>query len=206
MPLPVLLLRLFGSADAVVQQIEELILNGVLRPGDRLPPERELASEIDISRPVLREALKLLEERGLLTSRQGGGTFVADAKEPRLLVPRQVDSPPPYYKVLPEGLIHDWDGSDNIRSAGTSDIDGGLQGDKNPRTWDGVDFNRQWVTNWDEGQNGSGDFPFSEIEMRHLITFIHSHPKIFGIMGCKIALLLLICAQAFMWDPRVLGP
>ena len=76
------------------------------------------------------------------------GTFVADAKEPRLLVPRQVDSPPPYYKVLPEGLIHDWDGSDDIRSAGTSDIDGGLQGDKNPRTWDGVDFNRQWVTNW----------------------------------------------------------
>ena len=124
-------------------------------------------------------------------------TFVADAKEPRLLVPRQVDSPPPYYKVLPEGLIHDWDGSDNIRSAGTSDIDGGLQGDKNPRTWDGVDFNRQWVTNWDEGQNGSGDFPFSEIEMRHLITFIHSHPKIYGIMGCKIALLLLICAQGF---------
>ncbi|WP_417675773.1 FCD domain-containing protein [Roseibium sp.] len=70
------------TADAVVQQIEELILNGVLRPGDRLPPERELASEIDVSRPVLREALKLLEERGLLTSRQGGGTFVADVIGP----------------------------------------------------------------------------------------------------------------------------
>ena len=62
--------------------------------------------------------------------------------------------------------------------------------------WDGVDFNRQWVTNWDEGQNGSGDFPFSEIEMRHLITFIHSHPKIFGIMGCKM-LCFRFCAQAF---------
>ena len=154
------------------------------------------------------------------------GTFVADAKEPRLLVPRQVDSPPPYYKVLPEGLIHDWDGSDDIRSAGTSDIDGGLQGDKNPRTWDGVDFNRQWVTNWfvpkrfffftqknqipqrkglsrDEGQNGSGDFPFSELEMRHLITFIHSHPKIFGIMGCKISWPSILLRRAFRQPEKV---
>ena len=70
------------TANAVIQQIEELILNGVLRPGDRLPPERELATEIDVSRPVLREALKLLEDRGLLTSRQGGGTFVADVIGP----------------------------------------------------------------------------------------------------------------------------
>lgn len=66
------------SADAVVDQIEELILHGVLRSGDRLPPERELVEQVDVSRPVLREALKTLEQRGLLTSRQGGGTFVAD--------------------------------------------------------------------------------------------------------------------------------
>jgi hypothetical protein len=39
------------------------------------------------------------------------------------------------------------------------------------------------VTNWSESQNGSGDFPFSEVEMRHLAHFIHSKPKIFGIMG-----------------------
>jgi len=66
------------SADAVVDQIEELILHGVLRSGDRLPPERDLVEQVDVSRPVLREALKTLEQRGLLTSRQGGGTFVAD--------------------------------------------------------------------------------------------------------------------------------
>ncbi len=66
------------SADAVVEQIEELILHGVLRSGDRLPPERDLVAQVDVSRPVLREAFKTLEERGLLTSRQGGGTFVAD--------------------------------------------------------------------------------------------------------------------------------
>ena len=66
------------TADAVVDQIEGLILTGVLRPGDRLPAERELGTLVDVSRPILRDALKTLEGRGLIVSRQGGGTFVAD--------------------------------------------------------------------------------------------------------------------------------
>jgi GntR family transcriptional repressor for pyruvate dehydrogenase complex len=66
------------TADDVVHQIESLILEGVLRGGDRLPGERELARQFDISRPILRDALKRLENAGLLTSRHGGGTFVAD--------------------------------------------------------------------------------------------------------------------------------
>ena len=66
------------SADAVVRQIERLILDGVLRPGDRLPPERELAQAVDVSRPILRAALKELEARGLIRARHGEGTYVAD--------------------------------------------------------------------------------------------------------------------------------
>ncbi|MGQ7793842.1 FCD domain-containing protein [Faunimonas sp. B44] len=66
------------TADAVIRQIETLILEGVLRAGERLPPERELALQLDISRPILREALKALEERGLIRTRHGEGTFVAD--------------------------------------------------------------------------------------------------------------------------------
>lgn len=66
------------TADEVVQQIEGLILEGVLRSGDRLPGERDLARQFDVSRPILRDALKLLETRGLLEARHGGGTFVAD--------------------------------------------------------------------------------------------------------------------------------
>lgn len=66
------------TADEVVQQIEGLILEGVLRVSDRLPGERELARQFDVSRPILREALKALEERGLIVARQGGGTYVAD--------------------------------------------------------------------------------------------------------------------------------
>ncbi|WOS63466.1 FadR/GntR family transcriptional regulator [Sinorhizobium fredii] len=66
------------TADEVVRQIELLILEGVLRDGDRLPGERDLSKRLDVSRPILREALKELETRGLLDSRHGGGTFVAD--------------------------------------------------------------------------------------------------------------------------------
>ncbi|WP_315918927.1 FCD domain-containing protein [Mesorhizobium sp. SP-1A] len=66
------------TADEVIVQIESLILEGVLRAGDRLPGERELARQFEVSRPILRDALKALEARGLLVTRHGGGTHVAD--------------------------------------------------------------------------------------------------------------------------------
>ncbi|MEM8685751.1 MAG: FCD domain-containing protein [Pseudomonadota bacterium] len=65
-------------SDAVARQIEALILEGVLKPGDKLPPERELAKTLEVSRPSLRDALNELEQRRLLIARQGGGTYVAD--------------------------------------------------------------------------------------------------------------------------------
>lgn len=65
-------------SSAIVRQVEELVLQGVLRPGDRLPAERELAEQLDVSRPTLREALAELESRGLVEARPGGGTFIAD--------------------------------------------------------------------------------------------------------------------------------
>lgn len=66
------------TADDVIGQVEMLILEGVVRPGDRLPGERELARQFDVSRPIVRDALKALEARGLVTTRPGGGTHVAD--------------------------------------------------------------------------------------------------------------------------------
>ena len=65
-------------SSAVIQQIEQLILRGVLRPGERLPPERELAERLGVSRPSLREAIGQLQESGLLSARPGAGVFVAD--------------------------------------------------------------------------------------------------------------------------------
>ncbi|MDP1667474.1 FCD domain-containing protein [Phaeovulum sp.] len=65
-------------SQAVVRQIEVLILQGVLRPGERLPSERELSERLGVSRPSLREAVAELQEAGLLVTRAGAGIFVAD--------------------------------------------------------------------------------------------------------------------------------
>jgi len=65
-------------AQSVVQQIELLILRGLLRPGERLPPERDLAERMGVSRPSLREAIAELQGRGLLVTRPGAGVFVAE--------------------------------------------------------------------------------------------------------------------------------
>lgn len=65
-------------SQAVVRQIELLILRGILRPGERLPAERDLSDRLGVSRPSLREALADLQADGLLVSRAGAGVFVAD--------------------------------------------------------------------------------------------------------------------------------
>ncbi|MEW7865673.1 pyruvate dehydrogenase complex transcriptional repressor PdhR [Aeromonas diversa] len=66
-------------ADAIVAELENMILEGSLQPGQKLPPERELAIQFQVSRPSLREAVQRLEARGLLYRRQGGGTYVQNA-------------------------------------------------------------------------------------------------------------------------------
>ena len=65
-------------SSAVVRQIESLILRGLLRPGERLPAERDLAVRLGVSRPSLRDALATLQEQGLLSARAGSGIYVAD--------------------------------------------------------------------------------------------------------------------------------
>ena len=65
-------------SDTIAHELERRILEGALKPGDRLQPERELAAELGVSRPSLREAIQKLVARGLLVSRQGGGNYVAE--------------------------------------------------------------------------------------------------------------------------------
>ncbi|ASP39955.1 transcriptional regulator PdhR [Bacterioplanes sanyensis] len=64
-------------SDVVAEKLEGMILEGSLAPGQKLPPERELAAQLEVSRPSLREALQKLQAKSLLTRRQGGGTFVS---------------------------------------------------------------------------------------------------------------------------------
>ena len=66
-------------SDAIARQLETMILEGVLKPGEKMPAERDLAQQLAVSRPSLREALQKLENAGLLESRHGGGTFVRNA-------------------------------------------------------------------------------------------------------------------------------
>lgn len=59
--------------------LKRLIATGQLKPGDRLPAERDLAEQLEVSRNSVREALHTLELNGLIEARQGGGTFVREA-------------------------------------------------------------------------------------------------------------------------------
>lgn len=68
-------------ADAIAARIERLILEGALRPGQKLASERELAQRLDVSRPSLREAIDKLVDRGLLTATRSG-TLVAEFLSP----------------------------------------------------------------------------------------------------------------------------
>lgn len=61
----------------IITQISEEIRSGALRPGDRLPPERELAVRFSVSRVTIRRALAELSEAGLVQAKQGQGTFVS---------------------------------------------------------------------------------------------------------------------------------
>lgn len=68
------------ASDEIIDQIRSQVVEGRLRPGDRLPPERELAASFRVSRNTVREALRSLENTGLLELRKGatGGAFVCE--------------------------------------------------------------------------------------------------------------------------------
>lgn len=63
-------------SEEIVEQIKSLISEGHLKPGERIPSERDLAEMLGVSRPSVREAVMVLEAMGLVESRQGGGTYV----------------------------------------------------------------------------------------------------------------------------------
>ena len=65
-------------SDDIVDRLESMILEGTLKPGERLPAERSLAEQFGVSRPSLREAIQKLVAKGILVSRQGGGNYVVE--------------------------------------------------------------------------------------------------------------------------------
>jgi GntR family transcriptional repressor for pyruvate dehydrogenase complex len=64
--------------EQIVEQVEESIRKGAMKPGDQLPPERELALQFGVSRTAVREAVKALREKGHVEAFPGRGTFITD--------------------------------------------------------------------------------------------------------------------------------
>lgn len=74
-------------SSEVIDQISRSILRGDYQPGSKLPPEREIATQLGVSRTVVREALRSLEIMGLVESQVGGGSFVKEYSLDRVLDP-----------------------------------------------------------------------------------------------------------------------
>ncbi|MCR4397556.1 MAG: FCD domain-containing protein, partial [Firmicutes bacterium] len=70
--------------ESVVEQLVNYVESGGVMPGGRFPSERELEKQLGVSRGILREAFRVLETRGLIESRPGGGRFLRDVKNPIL--------------------------------------------------------------------------------------------------------------------------
>ncbi len=82
-------------SDQIASQIRNLLLEGKLKPGDRLPTESELTEKFGASRASVREALSALESEGLVERRKNGGTFLRRLSLNRVLnaveIPRKLD-------------------------------------------------------------------------------------------------------------------
>ncbi len=74
-------------SDDIADKLQTLIMEGSLKSGDRLPAERTLAENFGVSRPSLREAIQKLQNQGLLITRRGGGTTVAENLNPKFVDP-----------------------------------------------------------------------------------------------------------------------
>ncbi|ATZ72798.1 pyruvate dehydrogenase complex transcriptional repressor PdhR [Idiomarina sp. X4] len=74
-------------SDTIVAHLEQMIVDGRLRAGQKLPSERQLAQQFNVSRPSLREAIQKLEAKGVVERRQGGGTYVINTVNEQLTQP-----------------------------------------------------------------------------------------------------------------------
>ncbi len=76
--------------EDIIEKILGLISDGTLKPGDKLPSERLLATQMQVSRPALREALRAMQSMGYLTSTTGGGNYVREITMGNLMTPFSV--------------------------------------------------------------------------------------------------------------------
>lgn len=157
---------------------------GWVRSGTRPFPHEE-------ERPGLH--MQDIDGDGLaLSMRQldAGGGWKVCPKDPRLLVPRRFDDTEgPFYRVFPEGLLHEFDGVE----AGVAPI------------YRGLDFNRNFPANWQPQvkQQGAGDYPFSEPEPRALAEFVQAHPNLCGVQSLHTGMESIIRPPSTQTDKQM---
>lgn len=86
-PLAIRPIRRSRISQQIVVQLCQMIRQGHVRPGDRLPSERELSEQLQVSRASLREALRQLEHAGIVAAKQGGGTYIREVFDDGILSP-----------------------------------------------------------------------------------------------------------------------
>jgi GntR family transcriptional repressor for pyruvate dehydrogenase complex len=86
-PLAIVPVRRSRISQQIVVQLCQMIRQGQLRPGDRLPSERDLSEQLQVSRASLREALRALEIAGIVAIKQGGGTYIREVFDDGILSP-----------------------------------------------------------------------------------------------------------------------
>jgi len=64
--------------EEIIYQVKKLVTDGILRPGDKLMSERDMAEQLQVGRPAVREAYRALEAMGIIEIKQGGGTFIRE--------------------------------------------------------------------------------------------------------------------------------
>jgi DNA-binding FadR family transcriptional regulator len=150
-------------SDRIAQELEQSIIDGALSPGERLPAERQLAERLGVSRPSLREAIQKLASKGLLHSRQGGGTYVAAAPQDSVTDPLMemlLQHPDARYDVHDRQRIRDkFDHMVRLRS-----------GDSDPVAEARAD----------------ADFHLSIAEASHNIVLLHLMRKLFSVLQRSI--------------------
>lgn len=86
-------IRRTRAYEEIVRQIQSLVADGELKPGNRLPTERQLAEQFGVSRVTVRQALSVLQAMGLIESRVGNGTFARKSEVPTMTVLASIRNP-----------------------------------------------------------------------------------------------------------------
>lgn len=158
-------------SDQIAEQLEGMIADGTLKPGERLPAERQLSERLGISRPSLREAIQKLSSKGLLTTRQGGGTFVAESLSSSFSSPLLAllkDQPDAEFATLEVRKELEGVAAFNAASRATED--------ERERIWTSfnrmAEVQRSHATSVDK-LHVDADFHMSIIESAHNIVLLH---------------------------------